>query len=391
MLDAVSADHLDDELLLSLGAARDSIVVDDPVVLGRLSRQIVDVASSPRNLLVLANGWYGAAWSALELADRAAWDTAMASFTAIADELGLPYELALAATMAATTALLEGRYDDAERHAQRAFDLSAGSDPNAGAVQLTSAVLSGIDRGRGVGDGRADGLGPGGAGAGPDVHGRLRADRARGGARDLATELLDEQAAIGFDRVRRDLEWLPVIGFYSDACAVLGDTRHAAALYDLLATHPARAVRVGPLAAYWGPVDHHLGALCRILGRLDEAELRLRRAVELGDRFGAAPWRARSQLELADVVERTGRGGSRRRGGRAARAGGSDCCRLRRSRHRCGLDATTAQIAAAVTVTIHGKTCWGIWTRHLRRTVAGRSSRRARVTSRSGSSSDGRC
>ena len=147
VLDAVSGEHLSRELLLSLGTARDSIVVDDPVVLGRLSRQIIDAASSPRNLLVLANGWYGAAWSALELADRTAWDTAVTSFTAIADEIGLPYELALASTMAASTALMEGRYGDADRHSQRAFDLSAGTDPNAGAVRLTNAVLSGIDRG----------------------------------------------------------------------------------------------------------------------------------------------------------------------------------------------------------------------------------------------------
>ncbi len=311
VLDAVTGDHLDGELLLSLGAARDSIVVDDPVVLGALSRQIIDVASSPRNLLVLANGWYGAAWSALELADRAGWDTARTSFTAIADELGLPYELALAATMAATTALMEGRYDDAERHAQRAFDLSAGTDPNAGAVQLTNAVLTGIDRGEapsmvGLMSSAREELA-----LVPTFMAGFAVTAARGGAPDLATELLDEQAAIGFDRVRRDLEWLPVIGFYSDACAVLGDTRHAATLHDLLAAHPARAVRVGPLAAYWGPVDHHLGALCRVLGRLDEAELRLRRAVDLSDRLGAAPWRARSQIELADVVEHTQRDGSR--------------------------------------------------------------------------------
>jgi hypothetical protein len=93
---------------------------------------------------------------------------------------------------------------------------------------------------------------------------------------------------------------------------VLGDARHAGVLHDLLVAHRARAVRIGPLAAYWGPVDHHLGALCRILGRLDEAEMRLRRAVELGDRLAAVPWRARSELALADVVERKRGAGSRR-------------------------------------------------------------------------------
>ncbi len=343
VLDAVTGDHLGRELLLSLGAARDSIVVDDPVVLGRLSRQIIDVASSPRNLLVLANGWYGAAWSALELADRAAWDTAMASFTAIADEVGLPYELALASTMAATTALMEGRYGDADRHAQRAFDLSVGTDPNAGAVQLTNAVLSGIDRGEApamvalMASAREE------LALVPTFMAGFALTAARGGAPDLATELLDDQAAIGFDRVRRDLEWLPVIGFYSDACAVLGDARHAAALYDLLAAHPARAVRVGPLAAYWGPVDHHLGALCRILGRLDEAEMRLRRAVRAqrpaGRRAMAGAQRARAgrpRRAHARIAPR---------GGRAARTRSSDRRRGRRDRHRSALTAVGRGLA----------------------------------------------
>lgn len=91
-------------------------MVDHPVVLGRVSRRIVIAASAPRNLAVLANGWYGAAWSALELADGPAWDESVAAFTTIADELRLPHESALAATMATTTALIEGNYADAERH-----------------------------------------------------------------------------------------------------------------------------------------------------------------------------------------------------------------------------------------------------------------------------------
>ncbi len=140
----------------------------------------------PRNLLVLANGWYGAAWSALELADRTAWDTAVTSFTAIADEIGLPYELALASTMAASTALMEGRYGDADRHSQRAFDLSAGTDPNAACRTPHERRPERHRPRRGSGDGGADGLGPRRAGAGAHLHGRLGGHRARGGAPELA-------------------------------------------------------------------------------------------------------------------------------------------------------------------------------------------------------------
>jgi hypothetical protein len=48
-----------------------------------------------------------------------------------------------------------------------------------------------------------------------------------------------------------------------------------------------------------GPVDHHLGTLCRLLGRTNESEQRLRRALEIEERMGATPFAARSRAQLA--------------------------------------------------------------------------------------------
>lgn len=119
----------------------------------------------------------------------------------------------------------------------------------------------------------------------------------------MARDIFTIHALAGFDRVRRDLEWLPVIGSFCHACAGLGDTEYAPVLYGLLAASPARAVRIGPLAGWWGPTDYHLGALCRVMGRYEEAEARLRSALETTKRLGARPWQARTQVELARVVE----------------------------------------------------------------------------------------
>ena len=86
--------------------------------------------------------------SALELADGPAWGESVAAFATIADELRLPHELALAATMATTAALIEGRYADAEMLSQRALSLGTEvGDPNASAVHLTKAVLRGLPSG----------------------------------------------------------------------------------------------------------------------------------------------------------------------------------------------------------------------------------------------------
>jgi hypothetical protein len=123
------------------------------------------------------------------------------------------------------------------------------------------------------------------------------------GLHELARELFATHARAGFANVRRDLEWLPVIGFFSHACAGLDDAEYAPVLYELLEASPARGVRVGPLAGWWGATDHHLGALCRVMGRLDEAQVRLRTALETTVLLGARPWQARTSLELARVIE----------------------------------------------------------------------------------------
>ena len=88
-------------------ASRDSIPVDDPVVLGHLRAQI-QLASARRSSACWPSV-YSRAWSTLELGDAAGWAEAVAGYTAVAAELGLPYRRAMASTMAATTALLEGR------------------------------------------------------------------------------------------------------------------------------------------------------------------------------------------------------------------------------------------------------------------------------------------
>jgi transcriptional regulator with XRE-family HTH domain len=304
VFEAVSAPQLEPELLLALGAARDSIVVDDPVILESLSCQIIAAASAPRDLAVLANACYARAWAALELSDRAGWDESVAAFENVSGELKLPYELALAATMATTTALIEGRYAEAEVSAQQALELGiAGGDANARAVYLTGAVLRGVELGQadqmvGAMHAMYDELAEV-----PTFMAGLTMTAALAGDLTLAGRLFAERAATRFDRVRRDLEWLPVIGFYAHTCAILNDEVQARVLYDLLSVSPASGIRVGPLAGWWGPTDYHLGALCRVLGRYDEARVRMHSAIAICERMSAQPWRARCQRELARIPD----------------------------------------------------------------------------------------
>ena len=300
VLDAVSAETVSDELLTSLGSARDSIVVDDPVVLERVSRQMIAVATRQRNLPMLANAWYGKAWAAMELADAAGWHEATTAFAAVAAELGLPYELALSARMDAATALMEGRFDDAEQLGQRSLELAADIDPNANAIHLSNAVIRGIEVGQAAETLEVMLAVRDDLESVPTFLAGLAMTAAIAGRADVAVQVLDHFADANYQNLRRDLEWLPVIGLLCHACVTIGEPRYAGGLYEQLASHPARAVRVGPLGAWWGPTDFYLGGLARLLGRTDEARVRLRRAVETCSALRAVPWLARAEQALSD-------------------------------------------------------------------------------------------
>ena len=318
VLEAVSQPVLSNELLLTLGTARDAITVDDPRILDRLSRATVAVGVAERRLHVAAHGWYGRAWAALELADGPGWHEAVEAFTGVAQELDVPFEHALAKTMAATTALIEGRYADAEAHAARAHAIGSGADPNADTILLTNTVIAGVDLGRGpamvrlMSDNRMQ------LAAVPTFLTGLTGTAAFSGETELARELLDEHLAAGLTSVRRDLEWLPVMGFLASTAARIDAADAACEIYELLVEHPALAIRVGPIAGWWGPSDHHLGGLCRLMGRLDEAERRLRRSLRMSVLMGSPPWQVRSQIELARVLDRQGESTGRAVGAEAA-------------------------------------------------------------------------
>jgi len=129
---------------------------------------------------------------------------------------------------------------------------------------------------------------------------------AAAGDHALAIALLDRQGVEGFQDIRRDAEWLPVIGFLSHACAMAGSTRHAPVLRELLESSTATGVRIGPVAAWWGPIDHHLGALHHLEGSLDAAQRHLEAALATEVAMGALPFHARSTWALADVLETRG-------------------------------------------------------------------------------------
>jgi len=305
--DALARPDVSDPTLVAVGSLRDSIPVEEPRALQDLSARIIAAAAPSRDLRVLANAWYGAAWAALELNDADRWREAVAAYTVVAEQLRSPFELALAATMAATAAQLTGDYASAEQASEIAHTHAAsGGHDNGQAVQLANSVLCGLDRGQAsvmlelMLAVEADYVGV------PTFLAGLTLTAAAAGDHALAIDLLDRQGVEGFRDIRRDAEWLPVIGFLSHACAMARSTRHAPVLRELLESSTATGVRIGPVAAWWGPIDHHLGALRHLEGSLDAAQRHLEAALATEVALGALPFLARSAWTLADVLDARG-------------------------------------------------------------------------------------
>jgi hypothetical protein len=90
--------------------------------------------------------------------------------------------------------------------------------------------------------------------------------------------------------------WAPTLQWAADICAGLDDGALAAPLYEILEPHG------GTMTVTVGPMDHALGRLALTLGNRDDAERRLRQAVEVCERMDARAYLAVVHHDLGDLL-----------------------------------------------------------------------------------------
>jgi hypothetical protein len=105
----------------------------------------------------------------------------------------------------------------------------------------------------------------------------------------------------GFDDLRRDAAYRLNLVFLSEVAARLGDTERAGQLHPLLLPWEETYITAGP-SVFAGCAIRYLGLLDATLGRLDDAERRLRRAILIEQRMEARPWEAYARFDLARVL-----------------------------------------------------------------------------------------
>ena len=126
------------------------------------------------------------------------------------------------------------------------------------------------------------------------VHARL-------GHADRAQQLLNELAANHCTILPHDIEWLYSLSLLAETCALLGSTRAAADLYELLAPHAAVVAADTP-EGISGSVARYLGLLAATLGRRNEAIAYFQNATAANERMAFRPWLAHTQLDYARTL-----------------------------------------------------------------------------------------
>jgi DNA-binding SARP family transcriptional activator len=226
------------------------------------------------------------------------------AYERLADEVGLPHYRWYVPLWRATLAILAGRWEEAIALRRQAEALGRrAADPN---VPLHTRVQQDFWLQAQFRMSEADrewSLQEAGSSAVPEpwLAAVAQVD-ARCGRQDSARELLERLIAAG---VAMDVNWLQAC-LLADVAADLGDAGAAAYLHDRLEPCADLFAVLARGAGCYPSTELYLGRLAATLGRLDEAEARLRRAVAVNDAVGSTTFAAISLLRLGGVLAERG-------------------------------------------------------------------------------------
>jgi class 3 adenylate cyclase len=230
---------------------------------------------------------------------------------ALASTLRLPMQRYFVLALHATLALLNGRFDVADKYALEGFEIAlAAAHPDAVIVYGTHSAVMGWQRGetrhlvegaRQLYDEFVD-L--------PAWHAAVALVLAVAGERDFPRDEL-----LGFaadpDQLDKNSIWVAALVAWVEVARMVDEPAPARLIYDMLLPH-ADTICVGSInVSEMGPVARALGVAATLAGDHDAAEPHFRAALETSRRIDAPPHLARSAVDYARMlVERAGPGDS---------------------------------------------------------------------------------
>ncbi|MBI1886651.1 MAG: AAA family ATPase [Chloroflexi bacterium] len=272
------------------------------------SREIVMLAEQCQDRELALLGQDCMVGDMLVLGNREGLDAVIKTYDALAEESRLPLWLWNAAAYHVLGALIDGRFDEAER---LAFEtLSMGRRVYSGAEAFFAAHVVQLR----YHQGRLH-----------EIEGALRAFSAQRQAvpyLQCATARLharlgrESEARAAFEPLASnnfaDLPWqgwISAVAMLVEVCVTLGDVPRSAILYDLLL--PCAAYHAATLVAYQGSVPHYLGLLATTMGRWREAQRHFEDALEMHEKMRSPPWLAHTRYEYARMLLARGEPGDR--------------------------------------------------------------------------------
>ena len=245
----------------------------------------------------------------LELGDVPGYDADLAAFERLAGILRQPGYLWHVPLLRATRAMIDGRFDDAERLSVEALvGGERAQEPIAPMLHMTQDVqlrrlrrspddLAALERSLGRIDELVERY--------PTIPAwrcSLAAAHAELGDARRARAAFEPLAAGDFADLPYDGQLPVALALLADTAVFLGDAQRAERLYELMLPFDGMTVVAGRAAQCAGPVSRFLGGLAAVAGRRADAERHLGDALELSRRMGDRPQTAIAQTELARLL-----------------------------------------------------------------------------------------
>jgi len=275
--------------------------------------EIVSLAARTGDRERLFDGHDHSFWAAWELGDPDRRAAELDSMIRVAEELRQPAQHWALATAQSVLALSQGRFAEAPELIDRAA--AVGDRVLAwGAVVARKLQLFLLRREQGrLGGFEGEVVDCEREFPSPLVHGAVLAHvYARLERPKEAEALLHELTRRDLSDWHVDEEWLFGICLLAETCAILGDTRRAAPLYQLMLPYGSlNAVALPELAL--DSASRPLGILATLLGRFEDAAGHFEEAVQMNESMGARPALAHTQKDHARMLLQRNSQGDRQR------------------------------------------------------------------------------
>ena len=237
-----------------------------------------------------------------QLCDRAALDVEVDAVDALVAELRQPTHNWYAGTLQTMLALMEGRFEQAERIIADTVALGRQAESwNATVSERLALFVLRREQGR---------LAELEDTIRRSVHEYPALFRFQCALAHLYAELggegdaratLDALLARDLAHEHLDAEWTFSIALLAEPCAAVGDAEAIARVYSLLLPYERRYAQA-PIEAVFGALARGLGVLATALGRFDDAERHFEDAIAIEREMRAPPWLAHAQHALAEML-----------------------------------------------------------------------------------------